>query len=94
MQVCTREVTVAMVRVPSSSGKDVYTVKVIGDAAVSCSCPGFTYRGKCKHLAVSRDACGWNEGCDDKQTGRQHQLHICPRCGGITDNVLAESRGG
>ncbi|GIW55019.1 MAG: hypothetical protein KatS3mg082_1423 [Nitrospiraceae bacterium] len=44
--------------VPSSDGTKEYRVIVdpkYGDA-VSCTCPGFRYRGRCVHLAVAEKA--------------------------------------
>lgn len=32
------------------SGDKVYTVTRKGDGSLSCSCPGFGFRGRCKHV--------------------------------------------
>ena len=41
--------TIREVNVKGSKGNQ-YTVTVDNDIAVSCTCPGYTFRGKCKHL--------------------------------------------
>lgn len=43
----------ATVKVQGSKGA-VYEVLFEGNTPVSCSCPGFTYRGQCKHLALAK----------------------------------------
>ncbi len=35
-------------KVPGSNGVNVYTITT-SENSVNCSCPGFTYRRKCKH---------------------------------------------
>ena len=38
----------------STPGKE-YTTTIHDDGAVTCTCPGFIFRRKCRHIAVSRD---------------------------------------
>ena len=40
--------TIKTYKVPGSSG-NVYTITIRG-SVVDCSCPGFTYRRRCKHI--------------------------------------------
>ena len=48
--------TVITYKVPGSTG-NVYTL-TISDNNKSCSCPGFTYRRKCKHLSILETSDG------------------------------------
>lgn len=41
--------------VPSSSGDKTYEVSVDEFGNVSCNCPGFMYRGKCRHSDVVKE---------------------------------------
>ena len=40
--------TIKTYKIPGSSG-NVYTITISKDS-VNCSCPGFVYRQKCKHI--------------------------------------------
>ena len=48
--------TVITYKVPGSTG-NVYTLTVSKDSK-SCSCPGFVYRRKCKHLSILETSDG------------------------------------
>ena len=41
--------TIKTYKIPGSSG-NVYTITISKDS-VNCSCPGFTYRRRCKHIS-------------------------------------------
>lgn len=71
--------------VPSSSGAGTYQVYVRGTAE-SCTCPGFKFHGKCKHVAqVRAQTCQWDGEHDlAEQTVTQNVKMICPRCKGPT----------
>lgn len=50
----------------------------------TCTCKGFEYYGKCKHIREAEEnRCTWNDMFDIKQ----EQNGICPRCGGKTISV-------
>lgn len=73
--------------VPSSKGTDVYEVFVHHDESMdNCTCPGFMYRGKCKHVTALREKlCGWSAFThEEQQTPQQEMEAICPKCGGDT----------
>lgn len=72
--------------VVGSKGNE-YLVTFHGDAYTQwqCTCPGFQYRGECKHIkAAEKERCGWawEAFCGDHMepkegpTGKQ-----CPMCG-------------
>jgi len=47
----------AEIEVPSSKPGQSYTVTITKDFA-SCTCPGYTYRGTCKHVTMIRKTLG------------------------------------
>jgi hypothetical protein len=82
MQACTATWRVARIDVPSAKGGASYPITVIG-GTVTCGCPGGRFRGRCHHVQVGVEACGWATGADE-QTSWQEADHVCPRCGGRT----------
>lgn len=77
------------VQVASESQNLDYTVMVCpwGTARESiCECPGYTYRGQCKHQQIALDSlCRWDELTGpEAQTEFQKKTNTCPRCGGPT----------
>lgn len=88
-QRCTRNGPYTEVQVPSHSepGK-TYNVLVVDpeDPEESiCECEGFSFRGICKHLDEAVDElCYWDSN-QESQSMRQKIHHICPRCGGPTE---------
>lgn len=77
-------------KVLSSKGDEHYDVVVSLDATLDrCTCMGFQFRRKCKHVDKLREKlCGWNEQIDDvRQTPQQEMEGICPKCGEETQVV-------
>jgi hypothetical protein len=87
VQICTHSEHTE--EVPSSSTAEVYDVYVSRDGTERCTCPGFTYRGRCKHVTAAREKiCEWREDIGpEKQTPQQEMEAECPRCGSSTDLV-------
>jgi hypothetical protein len=84
VQVCATE---SLSEKVTGSKGDVYEVFVCHEEhRNSCTCPGFTYRRRCKHVAeLSEKLCGWGElGGPEAQSPQQEMEGICPRCGGET----------
>jgi DNA polymerase (family 10) len=46
------------VQVPSSDGKNTYTVTLKDGKGWDCECLGFGYRGKCRHLTIAEETHG------------------------------------
>jgi len=74
----------------SRGGGETYTVRYSrqfepeseAEYGYSCTCKGFRYRGKCRHImeaVLSEEHCRWNEGCDP---GMSSDDGVCPGCGG------------
>ncbi len=61
----------------------------------SCTCPYYINKGKCKHIeALSKyQICYWMQTVGpEQQTPEQKAHHICPRCGGATEEVLEDDK--
>ncbi len=80
-------------RVLSSSGAGSYSVLVHG-AVRGCTCPGWRYHGRCKHVAqVEAEVCGWELGKSPQhQTLQKNVACICPACGAETELTPAEDQ--
>jgi hypothetical protein len=77
----------------TGSKGDKYTVKwsmsteprIYGTHVYSCTCKGFQFRGRCKHIKqVAHQRCGWNPQPDPGLQPDQDKngSRICPECGG------------
>lgn len=51
-----------------------------------CECPGYLYRGTCKHQVIADNAiCRWTElEGPEEQSEEQRKIKKCPRCGELT----------
>jgi hypothetical protein len=86
-QACHADRKTFRIVVPSTSDAETQ-YEITGsfvDGIVNCTCPGFKFRGTCKHLTVEIEECGWNGlESSEPQTLEQKEAHICPRCGSKT----------
>ncbi len=82
-QACQSEVASFAVEVPSSKGDKTYEVQgTIMNGFVRCSCPGFTFKGTCRHVKTVVETCGWRSNLSSTpQTLSQKENRICPVCG-------------
>lgn len=75
--------------VPSGSNPDrAYTTTVFGATGpADCTCPGWKYHQKCKHVdAVRAEICDWDSEHDEVgQTLQQNVNCTCPKCGAETE---------
>lgn len=90
------------VLVASSTNPIDYTVMVCpwdSPSECICECPGYLYRGHCKHQHIAFGSlCRWDsltgtvrEGVEiapDAQTDEQRKNKVCPACGGQTKYEL------
>lgn len=60
-----------------------------------CECPGYTYRGRCKHQAMAHNAiCGWNEiEGPEEASADDIQARRCPRCAGPAHYAMWDDEG-
>lgn len=82
----------AIFEVPSSDGSKTYRVQFSPSGGAYCTCPGFMYRDKCKHIEhVFEEACLWNPQWYDggartvrpSYRGVHNVPHeTCPKCHG------------
>jgi len=64
-------------RVASRTEDKFYTVRVSVELGFSivCDCPGFQFRGACRHVEeVEKRVCGWTSFLE-------LDVSCCPRCG-------------
>jgi hypothetical protein len=90
-QSCPASRLVFRIEVPSASrpGETHMIEGVIKEGTVTCSCPGFKFRGSCRHLRLVEEVCGWNSAeSPEPQTLEQKRKHVCPRCGSRTVDEL------
>jgi hypothetical protein len=59
-----------------------YSQTINHEFELECTCKGYQFRGKCKHLAEV-DQCTWHGAYDEEQI----EKGVCPRCGGPTTYV-------
>lgn len=58
-----------------------------GQGGAACDCQAFKFRSRCSHLTVTREACEWVAALGaEAQTIEQRKGHLCPRCGGPTED--------
>lgn len=71
--------------VPSSSTGSSYKVYATATGG-DCTCPGWKYHGRCKHMAhVRAQTCTWQLGQSPAQSLAQNVAMVCPACGGPTE---------
>jgi uncharacterized Zn finger protein len=91
---CSSNLDWQTVEVKSSSREGVaYEVSIPpwgGGEDITCDCPGFVFRGYCRHTrAALSKICNWTSDDPVPQSEEQMRDHVCPRCGRPT--VLTES---
>lgn len=91
-QVCDASRKNINIKVPSSKkdgvAYDVFCSFI--DGHVSCSCPGFRFRGSCSHTELKEERCGWSElTSPEAQTEYEKANNTCPVCGSKTSNVMS-----
>ena len=97
-QECISSVGWQEVEVPSSDpAKPPYLITIPpwdrgNPDEISCSCPGYEFRGYCRHQREAwQYVCNWSE-IDSalQQTEEQRKKRICPECEGKTHIVVEE----
>lgn len=90
-QICKSNDPWTTIHVQSNSRPDItYEVIVPYNGAPPseyiCNCEGFLFRGQCSHQTTAYDTmCGWAEFLGpEKQTEKEKENYICPRCKGQT----------
>ncbi len=81
---------------PSSTGDGKYLVSLPPwdrhENEIICSCPGYTFRGYCRHQRQALESlCAWNaKDFQTQQTPEQRSAFICPSCFGPTRLVMED----
>ena len=88
---CSTAVREVKCRVPSkSSPGSAHEVTVVGrGVVVHCPCESFKHRGRCSHVEVTDQECGWHSM---KSAVRQREEGVCPLCGSSTEQILCGGR--
>ena len=90
-QKCLSEIRVFDIEVSSRSNPSVL-YRVTGSfesGKISCTCPGFCFKGTCKHTELHLKECGWSSyDSDVEQTQKQADNHICPICKSTTVDMV------
>jgi hypothetical protein len=92
VQACLAVRRTAKLEFPSSSAEGVaYTIEIsMVQGKITCTCPGFRFRGSCCHTQLMEEKCGWSSDNAEaeKQSAKQCSEHACPRCGSPTIEVV------
>jgi|GEM_PF-3216796 len=104
MQMCESINGPKTIVVPSRSNPSkTYTVSGLFHERTwpKCTCPAYQFASRtvnfgghlvsphCKHIRMAEGmVCGWHEQFGESQTSEQREVHVCPRCGGPTVDVL------
>lgn len=85
-QQCSNAVGWTVVAVPSASEEGlVHMVTLAEWGEYLCDCPGFQFRGICRHKAEAEShRCRWEEGEAPCQSVGERETHRCPACGSPT----------
>lgn len=84
-QKCTNALGWTVIPVQSASDPESNHNVVISDFSYICDCPGFQFRGYCRHRAIAEEnRCRWEEGVKPCQTPEERKARICPNCGDET----------
>lgn len=86
VQICeARRRTFAFEVASSRDPAEKYTVSgTFVDGMMTCTCPGFRFKGSCRHTQLKEVRCGWRSDLGE----RQEYDHVCPRCGSKTVDTL------
>lgn len=85
-QQCSNAIGWTVFEVPSASEPDLMRMVSLSEwGDYICDCPGYQYRGECRHFEYAdKNRCRWQEGDLPSQSEVEKANQWCPNCAAPT----------